>query len=90
MNWSLDLDGNYEFEGDIKSLGYTDEEISAIESRFFFSLVLSYEDWKSFVIFDEGHEYDSHDDQYLRLPTGRVVLIPDDIYDNEILSNVDL
>ncbi|KGE20793.1 hypothetical protein [Paenibacillus wynnii] len=87
MNWTLDEDGNYNFEGDVKSLGYTDEEIEAIQSRI--SLRLSFEDWKSFVIFDEGYIIDPGDDQYLRLPTGRVVLIPYDIYADDILIHVD-
>jgi hypothetical protein len=74
-------------EQDVKSLGYTDEEIEAIKFRI--SLRLSYEDWNSFLVFDEGFIFDPGDDEYLRLPTGRVVLIPYDIYRNDILAQVD-
>ncbi|WP_410770998.1 hypothetical protein [Fontibacillus sp. BL9] len=73
-------------ENDVKALGYTDEEIMAIKYRI--SLRLSYEEWKSFVIQDEGFIYDPYDDEYLRLPTGRVILIPYDIYSRDILGQV--
>jgi len=76
-----------DLENNVKALGYTDEEIEAIKYRI--SLRLSYEDWKSFVIQDEGFIYDPYDDEYLRLPTGRVILIPYDIYSRDILSQVD-
>ncbi|QMV40231.1 hypothetical protein [Cohnella cholangitidis] len=76
-----------DLENDVKALGYTDEEIEAIKYRI--SLRLSYEEWKSFVIQDEGFIYDPYDDEYLRLPTGRVILIPYDIYSRDILSQVD-
>lgn len=87
MSWDFDEDGNYSSKGDVKSLGFTDEEIEAI--KFQISLRLSYEDLKSFIIQDEGFIYDPDDDQYLRLPTGRVVLIPYDIFADDILSQVD-
>lgn len=87
MSWFLEDDDEDNLNDDVKSLGYTDEEIEAIQFRI--SLRLSYEDWKSFVIFDEGFIFDPYDDQYLRLPTGRVVLIPFDIYSGDILSQVD-
>ncbi|NMO98228.1 hypothetical protein [Paenibacillus lemnae] len=87
LSWDTDEDGNYSFKGDVKSLGFTDEELEAIEFRI--SLRLSYEDLKSFIIQDEGFIYDPYDDEYLRLPTGRVVLIPYDIYVEDILSQVD-
>jgi hypothetical protein len=91
MCWSVDEDGNYTFESDVvKALGYTDEEIEAIHSRFFLSIRLSFEDWKSFLVQDEDFDYDPKDDQYLKLPTGRVILIPYDLYEQDILSNVDL
>lgn len=77
MSWFLD----------VKSLGYTDEEIEAISLRF--ELRLSYEDWESFELFEEGFVFDPHDDQYLKLPTGRVILIPYDLYRKDILSQVD-
>jgi hypothetical protein len=71
---------------EVRALGYTDEEIDAIDFRI--ELRLSLEDWKSFMIQEEGFIFDPHDDEYLRLPTGRVILIPYEIYKNDILSQV--
>lgn len=75
--------GNYN-----KELGFQEEEIEAIWLHFICNL--SQEDWESITIVKEAiEEAIEEDGNYLKLPTGRVVYLPDKLIRKEQLAQFD-
>lgn len=67
----------------IKELGFEEEEIEAIWGHF--ECRLSQEDWESISFVEEEEE----DDNYFKLPTGRMVYFPDKLIHKDRLAQID-
>jgi hypothetical protein len=68
----------------IQELGFKKEEMDAIENHFFCNLDL--DDWESIEFMDENEE---EDENFFRLPTGRMVYFPDELLRKNLLAQID-
>lgn len=69
----------------IEELGFTEEEMDAIRRHLGCSL--SQEDWESIDYLDaDEHEESFH---YFKLPTGKMVFLPDDLLYKKTLAEMD-
>lgn len=67
-----------------EEFGFEEEEIDAIMRHFIYSLNL--DDWASIEFVDETEEWDEN---YLKLPTGRMVYFPHELIHKEALAQMD-
>jgi hypothetical protein len=67
-------------------LGFKEEEIETIQGHF--SCSLNLEDWES-ISFEEDDEEVEGFDNFLKLPTGRVVYFPDELMRKDLLAQID-
>lgn len=67
-----------------EELGFKKEEMDAIENHFFCTLDL--DDWESIQFIDENEE---EDENFFRLPTGRMVYFPDELLRKDLLAQID-
>lgn len=69
---------------DVIALGFEESEIDAIINHFFCNLDMN--DWESIEFIDEDEE---EDDNFFKLPTGRMVYFPDELVRKDIISQLD-
>ncbi|MBA9088642.1 hypothetical protein FHR92_005160 [Fontibacillus solani] len=68
----------------IEELGFKEEEIDAIMSRFLCSL--DQDDWESIKFVDDNEE---EGENFFKLPTGRMVYFPEELLYKDLLSQMD-
>jgi hypothetical protein len=68
----------------LEQLGFKQEEIEAIENHFLCNLDL--DDWESMEFIDDDEE---EDENYFKLPTGRMIYFPDKLLHKELLAQID-
>ncbi len=76
-----------------EELGFTEDEMDAIYDHF--TCTLDFEDWETIQFIEEDDEdlEDIEDlnehDNFLKLPTGRIVYFPDELMRKEVLAQID-
>ncbi|BBN97487.1 hypothetical protein [Sporolactobacillus terrae] len=75
------------FEDEIKELGFTDEDIEFVWQHFTCNLEL--EDWMSIEFVDESEGYEEDGEQFIMLPTGRMINIPQELIHKDVLAQID-
>lgn len=68
----------------LEELGFKSEEIEAIEKHFLCNLDLA--DWESMEFVDNDEE---EDENFFKLPSGRMVYFPDKLLYKESLAQID-